>query len=101
MKVDKRFKGWWEKASDVEKTEYFERQRRRKQPGKGQARIWDDYQITNFEEQKKGTENRIRVVWMPFDEFETGKLIRGMDTAEIKKEWAAIIRDPKTGAKKL
>ena len=97
MRLDPRFKAWWSEATEEVKTEYFDRQRRRLQPGKGQARIWDDYQITSYEDSKKGNEERIRIHWQPFTEFETEKLMRGMKEADIKIKWQQLIGDAEIG----
>ena len=101
LKVDVRFKNFWTNASDVEKFEYYERQARLDQPGRGQARIWDDYQVTSYEKNERSKEDRIRIHWQPFSEFETEKLLRGWEAGKIKAEWGRMTSDIQTGAKKV
>ena len=101
LKTDVRFKNFWTNASDVEKFEYYDRQARLDQPGRGQARVWDDYQVTSYEKNERGKEDRVRIHWQPFSVFESDKLIRGWEPGKIKAEWDRITSDINTGAKKV
>jgi hypothetical protein len=100
-KADAGFRKYWAAQSDDAKAEYVARQKRREQPGRGSARVWDDYLLRSYEESAKGTEERVRIIWQPYFDYESDQLLRKHDEPAIKKMWTALVQNPKTGAKQI
>ncbi|CAK0862228.1 unnamed protein product [Prorocentrum cordatum] len=100
IKDNKHLKTWWDNLKGDDLTDWYDRQYKKAQPGRGHRREWDDTQFTQWQERSTGSENRNRTHWQPFDEYETFWFIRGKDPKQIVKDWLKECEDPSKGAKK-